>query len=268
MQMSAVQLQQLVARRYRVNTPEELPLFNRDRKFAVLWSHKSACTATVIWFIGTLGRIEEARRFDAWPHNWRMAVFQNELQWYQAALSFDASWRVLRVIRDPFSRAISIYRLLLRHGREAPRLSAFLGRDTRRSGFSFMELLRFLAVSKLDELDAHVRPQRKSIERRLRIDRVINVSRQDLFTELNAFERSLGLPATEFDRLEWLREVETPRKVNRVDFDGDVSSVCLTPIFAEDGSDWPGNAAFLTATTRALVKQIYAVDFAAYAPYL
>ena len=268
MQPSVTQLQKLVAQRYRVNGPEELPLYNLDNKFAVFWSHKSACTSTVIWFTGTLGRLEEAHRFHVWPHQWRMQVYQNEPKWYQAALSFDASWRVLRVIRDPFSRAISIYRHVLFHGLDAQRLSAFLGRETRSSGFSFVEFLRFLAASKIDELNAHVRPQRKSIEPHLRIDRVINVSRQDLFTELNGFERDLGLPETDFAQLHWLHEVEQPRKVNRIDFDGDVASVRLTPIFAKNGSDWPGNDAFLTDETRQLIRQIYAADFAAYGPYL
>jgi hypothetical protein len=137
-----------------------------------------------------------------------------------------------------------------------------------RQGYSFLEFLSFLESSKLHTLNPHVWVQRNVVEDRIRPDRVINVSKNDLFSQLNAFEAETGMPLTDFQSLEWLKEVERPRQVNRVDFEGDVSSVKLSRVFAEDRRDWPANNAFLNDQTRRLIEKIYAVDFSSYQAFL
>jgi hypothetical protein len=243
--------------------PGEPPLLNDRWRFAVLWSAKSACTATLIWFINTLGRTAEARAYDRWPHNWRREVLQRS----QGAVTLDDSWTVVRVIRDPYARAISSYRHILQHGDDADRIQEFLGRNLR-PGYSFSEFLAFLENSNLATLNSHVWGQRHYLEDEIRPRRVINVSKVDLFADLNEFEVSVGMPVTDFEDLVWLKEVETPRRVKLVEFEGDISDLRLTKTFAEDGRDWPGNDAFLNDGTRRQIKTIYAADFAAYRDYL
>ncbi len=246
----------------------ELPLVNLEKRFGVFWSPKSACTSTVIWFIHTMGRAAEARRFNEWPHEWRMHVYSHEPKFLTAIAAFDATWPTLRVIRDPYQRATSIYRHVLQYRLEAERIAAFLKRDIRAGGFSFVEFLEFLAASKLDALNPHVRVQRKPLESEARVTHVVNVSRRDLFGALESFERELGLRPTGIRDNAWLKDVEGPRRTRAVDFDGDLSNVRHPPAFARDGAEWPRHKAFLTPQTRALIEKIYAIDFAAYGAYL
>jgi hypothetical protein len=106
------------------------------------------------------------------------------------------------------------------------------------------------------------------VEDIFRPDRVINVSKVDLFSQLNALEAEIGMPLTDFEKLTWLKEVEAPRRVKRIDFEGDVSSVRLSRIFAQNGREWPANEAFLNDETRRLIEKIYEVDFSAYTDFL
>jgi hypothetical protein len=246
----------------------QLPLLNPRWKFAVLWSRKSACTATLIWFINTLGRSAEARASGLRPHNWRVQVHQRSQEWRDSMQAFRrGGWKVLRVIRDPYARAISIYRHVLRDRLEADRIASFLGRDLRQ-GYSFTEFLSFLDSRDLQSLNPHVWTQKTALEEEVHPDRVVNISKADLFAELNTFERYLGIPVTDFETLTWLKEFETPRQVTRIAFDGDVSGVPLTRIFAEDQREWPANEAFLNDETRRMIEKIYEVDFLAYRDFL
>lgn len=246
--------------------PSDMPLVNARQKLALYWSPKSACTATVIWFINTLGRAAEARAYSRWPHDWRLGVFYRSPDWSRdlRAYAADGSWPTLRVIRDPYSRAISIFRQALQFGLESRNLANFLRRDVS-EGYSFVEFLNFLAASNLRTIDPHMRVQRRIAEGQMRRPMtIINVSRSDLFAELNRFEAGHGLAITDFSSLPWLHEVEPKRRVNRIALTEDVSTKRFDRLSAKDGSDWPANANFLTFVTRMQIERVYAEDFAAY----
>lgn len=249
------------------STSGEPPLFNRARRFGVLWSPKSASATTLVWFINTLGRLEEARRLHHSPHTWRLQVYNREPQWQESVRALDQTWKMLRIIRDPYARAISSYRQALQFSLEVPRLTEFLGHPLR-GGYSLIEFLDFLLASDIHRLDPHMRPQRHAMEAWRGPDRVINVSRKDLFAGLNEFEAEIGMPQTDFGKLAWIHEVEGRRRMDPIDIEGDVSAVRFSSIFAKNGGSWPVNKAFLNPQTRSRIEKAYAIDFAAYGPYL
>ena len=129
----------------------DVPLLNIEKRFGVFWSPKSACSTVMIWYYHTIGRLEEARAFDRWPHKWRIKVLYKTPEWMEARRVFgelDGDWTILRVIRDPYARAISIFREVLQYGLERERLREFLGRDPE-SGYTFLEFLDFVAGAEM-----------------------------------------------------------------------------------------------------------------------
>lgn len=242
----------------------ERPLLHPQRRFVVLFSAKSACSTVVIWFLHTMGLAAEARAFSEWPHHYRINKFYARDDYLAAreALGPD-DVTVLRVVRDPVDRAGSSFRhaLGLSYARETIREK--LGIDTDVQGLSFERFIDFLELEDLDQCDPHHKRQKHAVESLRRPDVVINASRQDLFTELNAFERLMGMPVTNFKALAWVHELQATRVPHSVARDGDAYRTVLTREQAQNGP-WPKD--LITAEARARLERLYAEDIALYAP--
>jgi Sulfotransferase family len=241
----------------------ERPLLHPQRRFVVLFSAKSACSSVVIWFLHTLGLAAEARAFSEWPHHYRINRFYAREDYLAArdALGPD-DVTVLRVVRDPVDRAGSSFRhaLGLSYARETIREK--LGIDTDVQGLSFERFIDFLEMEDLDHCDPHHKRQKHAVEGLRRPDVVINASRQDLFTELNAFERMMGMPVTNFKELAWVHELQATRVPHSVNPEADVYRTVLTREQAQNGP-WPKK--LITPEARARLEKLYAEDMALYA---
>src|SRR5262249_41777851 len=119
------------------------PLINPDAKFVVIFSAKSACTNVLIWFFHHLGHLKAARDFHVWPHEYRVRVYYHS-QLYQRAYKSDFSeFKVVRVVRDPYERAASGFRHIVRHAGGS--IGRYMGmRHVAERGLSFAEYLDFL----------------------------------------------------------------------------------------------------------------------------
>lgn len=224
----------------KVNRPALLrpprPLVSVEKRLVVLWSPKSACTAAYVWFSSVCGFVEEVRRYHKFPHRHRQDIFQPQQKNYTGDLS---DFLIVRVVRDPYSRAASIYRHALLVGFRRPGVTV-------REDMAFAVFLNQLLGKDLYTLDPHVWPQRHPLEAERDPDVVINVTRQDLFSELNAVEKKQGWPLTDFAAMDWLHGFEKTRSgQTRVSYD-----------------------AILTPAARRKIEAIYDVDFEQYRDYL
>jgi len=241
------------------------PLIHPQARMVVLFSAKSACSSVVIWFLKQLGHLEAARDFHRWPHEYRVNVYYRSQLYTKAFRRNLANYRIVRVVRDPFSRAISSYRHALAFGYANQAMAKFLRRrDIAESGYSFAEFLDYLERIDLTACDIHHRVQRHPLEDRLPVRHLINVSTEDLFTRLNEVEADLRLPHTDFAAIPWFGEVNDPRAARGgLDDLADVENRRFTSMAARKGP-WAPYDAFLTPTTRARIGRLYAVDVAAY----
>lgn len=242
------------------------PLIYPQAKMVVVLSPKSACSSVVIWFFHQLGIAEEAREFGFWPHHYREKRYLTS-KLYRDALSLDLrDFKIVRIVRDPFERAVSSFRHAQLHGYT----DADFGRLLRLSGVaergvSFCEFLDLLECLDLATCDRHIGYQRHPLEDHLPVSHLVNVSTENLFTRLNQVEADFGLPTTDFDRLEWLLEVDRRRSVfkpRRID-SSDAYTLRLTRQQARKGP-WPLYSALLIPLAQQRISQLYAVDFAAY----
>lgn len=262
--MPASRQRKELSRLVRINPP---PLIHPEARLIVVFSAKSACTSVIVWFMHQVGHAEAAQAYSNWPHRYRIDVYHPS-SFHQDACRLDLTgFRVLRVVRDPFERAASSFRHVLRHGNADEAFATFLGRsDIAEAGASFCEFLDVLDQMDLTTCNAHFRIQRHPIEHRLPVTHLINVSREDLYERLNQVEAELGLPITDFEQLDWLQRLDERR-------DRLVPKLDIPDAYAQrfsrqqaNAGPWPPHRAFLTPAARERVARLYAADIAAYGP--
>ena len=251
-------------------TDSPRPMVNRDKKLTVLWSPKSACTTAYVWFSHVSGFGAEVRDYANWPHRHRQERYQHS-HFYAASLLDDPlANHVLRIIREPYGRAVSIYRHALQTDFADRRMARFAGgRFNAESGYSFQTFLDLLATLDMPAVDIHFRPQFHPVERVRKPDRIINISKQNLMAELNAFERQCGWPETDFTDLRWLNDMERHRKAKQEPLPGiALDETVFSRKQVTRLREFPSYEQLLTPEARAKIAAIYKVDFDAYADYL
>jgi hypothetical protein len=170
---------------------------------AVMWSYKAACTTVIKWVFQQNGLLNDAMAYSAWVHKYRLHHYQRSER-YLAKLSRlrSGSFDVVKVVRDPFDRAVSSYIHAYRHGYDDASIADVIQRPlSRRQRFSFREFVVYLEQGDLRYCNPHHRVQVAPVERhvlfRTRPSRVIKVE-QGLTAALSELEQMLGLPATDF----------------------------------------------------------------------
>ena len=231
----------------------------------VVFSPKSACTSVVIWFFHQLGHSAAARDYSSWPHRYRTEVYYKSTL-YRRAYERDLSkFSLVRVVRDPFERAVSSFRHVQKGGLADKEIARALGRtDMSTAGLSFSEFLDFLERCDLKTCDPHFRVQRHPIEDRLPTRHLINASAEDLFSRLNEVEADFNLPITDFSTLEWLQKINRKhRHVEAPAAPADAYNHRFNREAARNGS-WPPYSAFLIPVARERLARLYARDIEAY----
>lgn len=245
------------------------PLVNTDERFVLIFSERAACTACTIWFFRTIGLYDEARAYNEWPHRYRLEVYDGSASARESRKQVSGDYRFIRVIRDPYQRAVSSYRTALVAGYLDEVLAAELGREVNpEKGFSFAEFLAHLAKLDMRKTNGHQALQAHPVEDDAAMDDVINITRRDLFEELNRIEAEMAMAHTDFRALDWFHTTEVYRKARIAEIDSaSVPDMRLDRNAAHNGP-WPDSTLFLTEETRPLIGRIYAEDFERYAAYL
>ncbi|MFT3988305.1 sulfotransferase family 2 domain-containing protein [Aestuariivirga sp.] len=241
-------------------------LLNKDLNLMVSWSAKSACTSIYVWFAHASGFGDEISELSNWPHDHRKMIYEKSELRHSALMQDFSEYVFLKVIRDPFDRAVSMYRHALACGICDPLFDRHQRRPAVNSltGYSFLQYLELLESIDLWNVDVHLRPQFHPVERRSVPKFVINLSKQDLFAELNVFEDRFGLRKTDFTAMEWLHVMEGKRKAAQEDQAG--GNFEDTPITKHDvaAKKFPSYSQLLSPRTRRKIEQIYAIDFVSY----
>lgn len=234
--------------------------FIESVNFAVMWSPKAASTTVIKWAFLHNGLLPEAMAYSNWIHGYRLRKYQKADR-YLDQLSKFGNWNfhVIKVVRDPFERAVSSYIHALRTGYDDKNVSNVLGRPlSRAQRFSFREFVRFLEQSNLRRCNPHHRVQATPVERHVLFGakpRQIIKIEEGLDSALNAVERAAGLPVTDFTSPIF----GSCHHTARVRFDGLAADlVQFTP------GALPPASAFYDADLSARVSRLYAEDIRRY----
>jgi hypothetical protein len=243
-----------------------VPLFIPEQSMLVIWSAKCASSLTFIWYLSTLGLLNDLLASGLKPHVYR-AHRLPQLSFRPPPKMLDDTF-IVHVVRDPYLRTVSSYRQMLATGYADKRLGSFEGeRLDRQTGFSFSRFLDYLETIDLARANIHHKLQRHRIEEVKCADRVINISKQNPLAEFNRLERERGMRETDFVSLRGLLESQDERPKATPFPEGDVTDLRLNANAALGLAPWPDYRQFLNTATRRRIKQLYAPDFDAFGDY-
>lgn len=251
-------------------TQSPTPLINKDKNLVVLWSPKSACTTAYVWFSHISGFAADVNAYASWPHKHRTEQFQRSQLYADSAKSGMPDATVLKIIREPYGRAVSIYRHALQTKFADVEMEAWSsGSIDATRGYSFQTFLDMLETLDMTKVDVHFRPQFHPFETVRGIDRVVNISKADMFEQLNAFEEEQGWARTDFTTLNWLHSLESKRKAKQEQMQGEaLDEVAFTRHQVKTLGEFPSYSQLLTPRARQRIEAIYKADFDAYGQYL
>ncbi len=249
-----------------------LPLQQPNFPVAVCWSAKSGCTTVLKWFLAHTQLLDEALAYSSWVHDYRQhKLFQANGYRQQCERLFrhgTSHTFVVKVIRDPATRAVSSFLHFLRCSRDVRHWS--VETDVRRwksaagiahqPGLSFRQFLLFVTAQQLNRarLDPHFRPQH-DVRQDARVDAFIRL--EDLADALRVIEHRTGLPHID------VRELSQSTHHNPVttghgwptlasEYPADHNTL--------DELGTPPTHVFLEPATRMLMRTAYWADYAAY----
>ena len=247
------------------------PLVSRDFPIAVCWSHKSANTTMLKWFLFQTGLLEQADR--DYPN-------QMHLFWYAhtsaqrdfaeqvfRALAGPARKLTVKVIRDPAQRAVSSFLHFVRDPKKGFRdtwsqfldWKRFTGRDTAAEA-TFFHFLRFIldttAAGTLH--DPHLQPQWNAAQDPCVLQ---HIPLEELGPRLHALEQLCGLRESPLDALSQSPHHSPPRGQGSWPAHAADMPLDSTLLHRLGG---PPVESFLDVTTRPLISEAFAEDYAAY----
>lgn len=246
---------------------EPRPLLLWPAKIGVIWSAKSACTTVLLWYLWHRNLLQEAHAYSSWPHNFRnQRLYSDELYRTWASQVDVGSWTWLRVMRDPYKRAVSSYRHALINGYENGKMSRRLKRPPE-AGYSFEEFLDYLLRINITSCNLHHKQQFHPLEELVAPSRVINADKVDLMQSLAEIDAGLETPREPVETLRAaVATITSWHNARPSTADRDVSAVSLTQ--SDATGEWPAYSCFLNKSTRAKIAKIYAVDLSRYAAFL
>lgn len=234
--------------------------FVEPADIAVMWSPKAACTTVITWAFKHNGLLEEALNFSPWVHRYRLRHYQRTERYLGRLRRLDRHSRyVVKVVRNPFERAVSSFVHAYRHDYEDFAMRDMLGRPVdRQHRFSFREFVDLLERSNLNRCNPHHRLQSTPVERHvlfgLKPHRIVKIE-DGLERALNEIEQQHNLPATDLTTPVFQSQHHTSR--------------ATTSGLAADRTDLsepvlPPAAAFYDDDLVTRVARLYAEDFDRY----
>lgn len=243
------------------------PIVDSGNKLVLLWSAKAGCTFAIKWLFDHMGLLEEAIACDPWVHRYRNGVLYASARHRAAVEDFTkhpSSYRVIKVVRDPFRRAVSSYIHAAVSSYEDARMSAFLGVTIDNTArFSFRQFISYLGSVDLRECDVHHRLQTHPLERCLVPAPAFVINLEHSMESLSKLEAYLGLPPTDLGRYRESRHHTRTASENFAQCCGDVAFDIHHKPSHERAI--PAYRHFYDADLEEKVYALYAEDFLRYA---
>lgn len=134
-----------------------LALVDDRNRLIMDWSAKAGCTIATKMFFRHMGLLEEAQAYDKWIHAYREQVFYRSHRTTMEKLR-DPGYFRFKVVRDPFTRAISSYIYAMYN-------DYFVDRSTGKlADMSFRQFVGILERIDIRRVDIHLAQQKKDYE--------------------------------------------------------------------------------------------------------
>lgn len=240
------------------------PIVDARNQLVLLWSAKSGCTFAVKWLLSHMGLLDQALAYHAWIHKYRVEKLypsEGHKAAIQAFCDSPSTFRVVKVVRDPFKRAVSSYIHAATCSYEDDRIATFLGRPVdKTAGFSFREFTQCLASVDLNTCNIHHRLQTRPLERHFTFGSSFLINLDHSMQTLPRLEQYLRLPQTDPGRYRESHHHTRASSVIETGFVGDIRFETLR----QPNRAVPEYGRFYDADIERGVFNLYAEDFLRY----
>lgn len=207
--------------------------------------------------------LQDAMAYNPWVHRYRQDVYFAKGQHHKGArlfLQHPDEFQVIKIVANPFKRAVSsfVHASIMKY--EDKQLSNFLGRRIDpQNRFTFREFVKYLNVIDITSCNSHHRLQTTELDRTRMVEPITVVRLDDSMNEIPKLEKHLQLKTTD---LITLRKSKHHRpKVTTDRFMGDTK---LNSIYGVKNASVPVPESFYDSEIQALVANAYREDFTQY----
>ena len=242
---------------------EPIPIIFPEKRLILLWNAKAGCTFSIKWMFSQMGILHDAQDYHKWVHRYRLNVYYKSKQHKEGVRLFlqnAEDFRIVKVVSNPFVRAVSSFIHATIHNYEDDLLSDFLGRQINpKNRFTFREFVQYLISIDLDQCNVHHRLQTSSLERIGLVSPLYVVHLNNSMEEIPKLEKQLQLDA--IDLLALRKSAHHRPKYSSTKFMGDVR---LNDIYKKISSTVPSYESFYDPEIQTMVVDAYREDFINY----
>ncbi|MGH8501279.1 MAG: sulfotransferase family 2 domain-containing protein [Gammaproteobacteria bacterium] len=240
------------------------PIVDSQHKLVLLWSAKSGCTFAIKWMFDHMGLLQEALAHHSWIHYFRTdKLYKSDA--HQASMQdfvdTPEAYRVVKIVRNPFKRALSSYIHASQCGYEDAHMAVFLSRPVDMNNrYSFREFVAYLETIDLNACNEHHRLQAHRLERAFVPGTRYVIDLDHSMTLLPRLEDALGLPRSKLSRYRKSHHHTRTSSSVATGFSGDA----LLSVTRESKDKLPAYRRFYDADLERRVYNLYAEDFLLY----
>jgi hypothetical protein len=243
-------------------------LYDYDQKIVLMWSAKAGCTFFCKWFFAQMNLLDAALYYHPWVHLFREEVYYKSDGYVKNLHEvLNGDFTVIKVVREPFARAVSSYFTALHqivnkegfvaHDKVKKALEKFLKRPlSANETLSFREFVHYLGAIDILDCDVHHRQQLHPLE----IEHVLTpsyvIKLEESEDALKRIEVELNLKTTDLNRLK--QSPHHTKRESQAEFCGD-RKFTWAPHFR-----FPTHRSFYDADLTRKIAGIYKMDFNAY----
>lgn len=239
------------------------PIIFPEKRLIMLWSAKAGSTFSMKWIFSQMNLFEQAQDYHKWIHRYRLEIYYLGKQYHKGLKLFlkePDSFNIIKIIDNPFKRAVRSYIHACIHGYEDKKLSSFLNRKINSENrFSFREFCHYLSKIDITKCDIHHKSQVSELERRDYLNNIHLVYLDESMKEIPRLEKLFVLE--KIDLLPLRKSDHHCPKYETSKFMGDV---VMNSIYNEAKSSIPEYKQFYDAEIIKLVLNVYHEDFEQY----
>lgn len=252
-----------------------LPLWYKDFPIVISFSAKSGCTTILKWFLEQNGLLQDAYKFNSWVHEYREKVLCSTHDYKKTCKDIytenSENKYIIKVIRDPFKRAVSSFLHYLRWkdisnnwpGAQDIELWKNSSGLSKQNGLSFKQYLSFVINQNINtkKLDPHFDMQFDKTQDQ-RVNEYIQI--ENIALKIEKLEKTFSLKKTNIEILS-MSAHNNQKSISHS------WPICASSHVAD--SDFkqklgtPPLEIFLDEETELLIRQAYCKDINKYSQY-
>ncbi|MCA9370488.1 MAG: sulfotransferase family 2 domain-containing protein [Candidatus Peregrinibacteria bacterium] len=234
------------------------PLCSQALKLCIVYSAKSGSLYALEWFLRQHNLYEGAHKSYSWLHRYRTNILENDEAYLNALRNVtQETHTIIRVVRDPFARAVSSFLHCIRHIERKPEMLPLPLQNGLGTTLTFRQFMHALLEIDLKTCNAHYRVQTREVERSGVLAPDILIRVEEIEEGFRTVENILGLPHMTIDHAPTSRHRNTYRSSVPGQCAADIQ--ISRDILKHHGSPWYTD--FYDQELISMVQDLYQEDF-------